>query len=210
MCTVWQDDAEEHLPRIASTEVLYSMCLEIPAPVVLLTQDLSCETFKERRALSPWDCKARSCFPSETWNKKTTFNLLQHTSKCVEKHEEAEKRDRVFCEDHCPGEGLQSDYCAVWNAYWAPCACGCKSVPHVLLHAISNGVCQWNVFPQERGERWEPVLTKADRAFWRASSSTTPKLRQALVSQSCCGCSSPCRMVVADTRETRWNAPRVT
>lgn len=73
-----KDEAEEHLPRIASTQVLYSTCLKIPTPVVLLRGDLlSSEAFKEKHALSPWDVKhEQAFFPSETWNKKTqTFEL---------------------------------------------------------------------------------------------------------------------------------------
>lgn len=34
---VGQEEAEAHVPRIYSTQVLYIMCLKIPAPVVFLT-----------------------------------------------------------------------------------------------------------------------------------------------------------------------------
>lgn len=94
-----------------------------------------------------------------------------------------------FCKDRCSVEGLQSDhlYCTVWNAYWAPCGCGGKSVPRTLPPAISNCVYPWNFFPQKRREQWEPVLAKVGRAFCGASSSTTPKPRQALIPQPYCG-----------------------
>lgn len=77
---MWQDEAEEHLPRIASTQVLHSTCLKIPAPVVLLTYDLL-SIFSQVKLLKKnmlWALgitkHEQAFFPSEAWNKKTPSN----------------------------------------------------------------------------------------------------------------------------------------
>lgn len=225
---MWQDEAEEHLPRIASTQVLYSVCLKIPAPVVLLRGDiLSNEAFKEKHALSPWGCKARTSLFS-FWEMKQTkknpsnyINSFKNVLRSIgrQRHERSFLQRSLQWWRAAVGPFVLHIMKCIQSSLWLrlqispsyPTSCHFK----LCLHPNCLGcVGQWIFFTPKKEESNGSLYSprRAEHAAGPARRHSYGRLSHLslLGASLCCGYSSPCGMALADRTKGRWNAPRVT